>query len=101
VAIPDHVWATRLPVDQIPGALCGLAALSAVLAARLTAEKPAPPAAASIEALVDAPEMAKRLGVAESWVRTEQRAGRLPFLRLGRYIRFRPAEVIAARREAE
>jgi excisionase family DNA binding protein len=100
VALPDHTWATKLPLEQIPAALCSLAAAQAVLAARLIAEKPAPPAAASTDALVDAAEMAKRLGVHESWVRTEQRAGRMPFVQLGRYIRFRPSEVLAARQDA-
>jgi excisionase family DNA binding protein len=98
VVLPDHTWATKLPFEQIPGALSGLAALQAILAARLSAEKPAAPATASTEGLVDAAEMAERLGVHESWVRTEQRAGRLPFVQLGRYIRFRPAEVLAATR---
>jgi excisionase family DNA binding protein len=100
VALPDHTWATKLPFEQIPGALSGLAALSAVLAARLLAEKPAPPTAASTEALVDAAEMARRLGVHTSWVRNEARVGRLPFVQLGRWIRFNPAEVFAARRDA-
>lgn len=95
MALPDHTWAIKLPSQQIPSALSGLAALSAILAARLTAEKPASLAEASTAALVDAVEMAKRLGVHESWVRTEQRAGRLPFVKLGRWIRFKPVEVLA------
>ena len=97
MVLPDHEWATKLPVEQIPGALSGLAALSAILAARLIAEKSAPPATASTEELVDAVEMAKLLGVHTSWVRTEQRAGRLPFVQLGRWIRFNRVEVLAAR----
>lgn len=48
------------------------------------------------EPLVDAKEMARRLDVHESWIRTEQRAGRIPFVQIGRYIRFRPAEVVSA-----
>jgi excisionase family DNA binding protein len=48
------------------------------------------------EPLVDAKEMARTLDVHESWVRTEQRAGRIPFVQIGRYIRFRPSEVVSA-----
>jgi excisionase family DNA binding protein len=41
----------------------------------------------------DAKEMARLLRVHESWVRSEQRHGRIPFVRVGRYVRFRPADV--------
>ncbi|HLK80828.1 MAG TPA: helix-turn-helix domain-containing protein [Xanthobacteraceae bacterium] len=43
--------------------------------------------------LLDAPELAKRLGVPESWVREQARLGKLPFIRLGHYVRFRLEEV--------
>jgi excisionase family DNA binding protein len=43
--------------------------------------------------LVNAAEMAHLLSVPESWIRTEQRAGRIPFIKAGRYVRFRPSEV--------
>ena len=43
--------------------------------------------------LLDAPELAKRLGVPESWVREQARIGKLPFIRLGHYVRFRLEEV--------
>jgi excisionase family DNA binding protein len=39
--------------------------------------------------LLNAPEAAELLGVKPSWVLTEARAGRLPHVRLGRYVRFR------------
>ena len=48
------------------------------------------------EPLVDAKEMSRMIAVDESWVRTEQRAGRIPFVHIGRYIRFRPSEVLSA-----
>jgi hypothetical protein len=43
--------------------------------------------------LIDAPELARRLGVPESWVRNRTRARtpvfeRIPCIRLGRYVRF-------------
>jgi hypothetical protein len=40
------------------------------------------------ERLLDAAEIADRLGVPISWVRAETRAGRLPCLTLGRYRRY-------------
>jgi excisionase family DNA binding protein len=38
--------------------------------------------------LVDAAEVAERLGVPKSWVLESARAGALPCVRLGRYVRF-------------
>ena len=43
--------------------------------------------------LLDAPELAKRFGVPETWVREQARLGKLPFIRLGHYVRFRLEEV--------
>jgi excisionase family DNA binding protein len=43
--------------------------------------------------LLTAGELAERLGVPESWVRTEERAGRIPSVRLGRYVRFKLSDV--------
>ena len=43
--------------------------------------------------LLDAPQLAKLLGVPESWVREQARLGNLPSFRLGHYVRFRPEEV--------
>jgi hypothetical protein len=52
------------------------------------------------EPLVDAKVLAQHLGTPTSWVRSETRAGRLPHLAVGRYLRYRISEVetaIAAR----
>jgi excisionase family DNA binding protein len=97
-------WASRIPVDQIPGVL-------AFLAARLLAESHAGLKSdhkdASVrddENLLPADELAKRLGVPESWVRTEERAGRIPGRRLGKYVRFKLSEVehaLAERKQEE
>jgi excisionase family DNA binding protein len=38
--------------------------------------------------LLTACEVAERLSVPESWVRQESREGRMPHVRLGRYVRF-------------
>ena len=40
------------------------------------------------ERLLDAVEVAERLCVPPTWVRQEAREGRMPCLRLGRYVRF-------------
>jgi len=40
------------------------------------------------ERLINAEEVAERLGVPVSWVRQETRAGRMPCLELGRYRRY-------------
>jgi excisionase family DNA binding protein len=38
--------------------------------------------------LLNAREVADRLGVAESWVREHTRAGNIPHLELGRWVRY-------------
>jgi excisionase family DNA binding protein len=93
VVIPEPKWAATVPAEQIPAVLIQLTALQSALAARLLECVPVTDAT---EPFVDAAEMAKQLGIHESWVRTEQRAGRIPFRQVGRYIRFEPAEVKAA-----
>ncbi len=92
--IPNCEWALRLPEDQIPKALALIAALQGALAARLAT--PAPSRLVP-NALVDARELAQRLGVPESHIRTLQRAGAIPCVRVGaKYIRFDIAAVAAA-----
>jgi hypothetical protein len=71
-----------------------VSAVLAACAARLLETSEDPPAPALASELLDAPAMAKRLGVNESWVRSEYRKGRLPGKRFGRYIRFDPVAVI-------
>lgn len=45
------------------------------------------------ERLLDAKEIAEKLGVPESWVRESARSGAIPCVRLGRYVRFDLADV--------
>ena len=45
--------------------------------------------------LLDAREVAPRLGVPVSWVRESARSGAMPCVRLGRYVRFDLADVEA------
>jgi excisionase family DNA binding protein len=44
-------------------------------------------------ALLTAEEVAERLRVTKCWIYTEVRAGRLPHIRLGRYVRFRASAI--------
>jgi excisionase family DNA binding protein len=86
-------WIERLPLARI-------AAVIVLLSARLVAEKKSDDVdrrrdTHEHEALLTAGELAKRLNVPESWVRSEQRAGRIPFKRLGKYVRFSSWEVEA------
>ena len=39
--------------------------------------------------LIDADEVARKLHIGRDWVYAEVRAGRIPHIRLGRYVRFR------------
>jgi excisionase family DNA binding protein len=45
--------------------------------------------------LLDAGEVAELLAVPERWVREHARGGLLPHVRLGRYVRFDRADVLA------
>lgn len=47
----------------------------------------------SNDRLLDARDVAELLGVKETWVRDAAREGRIPHVRIGRYVRFRLADV--------
>jgi excisionase family DNA binding protein len=98
-------WARRIPLDQIP---CVLAFLSARLLAEGGSSRSCEHNGESVrdaENLLTAGELAERLNLPESWVRTEERAGRLPGIRLGRYVRFKLSDIERAlaeqKRQAE
>jgi excisionase family DNA binding protein len=95
VVIPESTWASTLPAEQIPAALTKLAALQTILASRLLGEQVAPLREAQAEPLLDAKEMAGLLKCHESWVRSAARQGKIPFVAVGRYMRFRPRDVQA------
>jgi excisionase family DNA binding protein len=82
-----------LSTEQLAGLV---SQLSAELTARLLASPPPAPLAPEGDRLLNAKEMAARLGVHESFVRTAEREGRIPGHHIGRYVRFDPAEVQAA-----
>ena len=86
-------WARRVPFDQIP---CVLAFLSARLLAEGGSDRSCEhkgESARDAENLLTAGELAARLNLPESWVRTEERGGRIPSFRLGRYVRFKLRDV--------
>ena len=86
----ERGFANDLPVEKIP-------ALVWLLVERLRSRSATPSHhTAEPERLLTAGEMAERLSVPESWIRTEERASRVPSIRLGRYVRFRASEVEAA-----
>ena len=93
--IPETNWAETLPIEQIPAELARLAALQSALAARLIAERLVSRDGGA-EPLIDAKEMAELLKCHESWVRSAARQGKIPFVAVGRYMRFKPADVQAA-----
>jgi excisionase family DNA binding protein len=84
-------WAARISLDQIPGLLLALASrwlVETTAKANEQESKAGPP-----PNLVTASELAKHLNLPESWVRTEERLGRIPSVRLGKYVRFRLSDV--------
>jgi excisionase family DNA binding protein len=85
-----------IPAEAIPAAILRLSAR--LVAHPASAPSPAP---AATESLLTAAEMAKRLNVHESAVRTMEREGKIPGLRVGRYVRFRAEEVEAALADAK
>jgi excisionase family DNA binding protein len=86
-------WARRVPVDQIPTVLAFLTArlLSEGLVARASEHNGGN--ARDAENFLTAEALAERLGVPESWVRTEERAGRIPSVRLGKHVRFNLSDI--------
>ena len=83
----------RIPLDQVPSAI-------AFLAARLLTENYVShrqPYHDSIDqdtkTLLTASELAGRLNLPETWVRNEERLGRIPSIRAGKYARFKQSEV--------
>ncbi|PIQ81571.1 MAG: hypothetical protein COV76_08360 [Candidatus Omnitrophica bacterium CG11_big_fil_rev_8_21_14_0_20_64_10] len=54
-------------------------------------EKPAAP----VEKLVDVREMSRILNVPVSWLYERTRLGTIPCIRIGKYVRFEPLEVLA------
>jgi len=85
------------PVGDLAAVIGQLEELKATAWARLTAPVMLPTSTPT--GLVDAARMAGILGTPENWVRDKARAGALPFVRLGHYMRFEPAVVVEAVRQ--
>ena len=84
-------WAARISLDQIPGLLMVLASRWLVETTAKANEQDSK--TGSPPNLVTAGELARHLNLPESWVRTEERLGRIPSVRLGKYVRFRLSDV--------
>ena len=84
-------WAAHVSLDQIPGLLLVLASRWLVETAANTNEQASKNG--SPPNLATAGELARHLNLPESWVRTEERLGRIPSVRLGKYVRFRLSDV--------
>ena len=85
----------RIPIDQIPFVLV-------LLAERLQAQGNGGYPSANqdysgaqdgAKILLTANQLAERLNLPESWLRNEERLGRIPSLRAGKYVRFNLSEV--------
>ena len=84
-------WASRISLDQIPGLLLVLASRWLVETTAKASEQDTK--TGSQPNLVTAGALAKHLNLPESWVRTEERLGQIPSVRLGKYVRFRLSDV--------
>lgn len=43
--------------------------------------------------LLDVEQLARRLGVPRSWIYNQAQAGKIPALKLGKYVKFSPTEI--------
>jgi excisionase family DNA binding protein len=84
------------PRADLPAFIAELEKAKATAWARLARPEPAQ----ATRKLVDAEQMARILGVPANWVRDKARAGALPSVMLGHYVRFDPDEVLAAVQKA-
>ena len=106
--LDDPSKITRLPVESLPDVLAQVFSrvgelkhlegtlLSILFGYRTTASR----SGGNDGKLLSAPQVAKTFDVPESWVREQARLGNLPSIRLGHYVRFKPAEIarfVAAR----
>jgi excisionase family DNA binding protein len=91
-------------VDRIPKILAFLTTRLLVEGVVVNGNESLPSASSPLEKLVTASELAQQLALPESWIRSEERGGRLPSIRAGRYVRFKLSEVekaLAGRRRGQ
>jgi len=84
---------SRVPVDRIPKVLAFLTARLLVEGVIVNDHDPKRTGPANPEKLLTARELAQQLALPESWIRSEERSGRLPSIRAGKYVRFKLSEV--------
>ena len=84
------------PAAELPALIAEIAGAHAAALTRLVI----PPASKTVAEtdIVTADELATRLKVPPSWVREKARAGEIPCIRAGHYMRFRLSEVLEALR---
>jgi hypothetical protein len=82
-----------IPPEQIPALLLKIAArmMAAHTCNRQDANNTSP-----TDELLDAKQLAAKLNVPKSWVAEQGRLGNIPVVKLGRYSRYRLADVEAA-----
>jgi excisionase family DNA binding protein len=88
VPLPDGRWLALAPDTFAAGLAAGAAAM--------TAQSPSGPAKQPDEGLVDAGELAQLLSLPKSCVYEKARASEIPSVRVGKHVRFRPSQVLAA-----
>ena len=84
----------EVPPEAVPPLMAQCAALQSALAARLATVPPVsfpPPSAQDTERLLTVPEVAEVLGVHPSSVYELARSGKLPTVRVGKYVRIAPS----------
>jgi hypothetical protein len=86
VALPDGRW-LALDRETFAAALTAGAELMAAVAPS--------PTASTAEPLLDAEQAAAQMSVTVRWLEDSARAGIIPHVKLGRFIRFRVSEIAA------
>ena len=86
---PQPPRSPAAPLERTSSNLEAMASeLAPLIAAHLAAATPDP------EPLIDAEAAGALFGVPATWVRAQARAGAIPHLKLGHYVRFLPADLL-------
>lgn len=88
-----------VPRDYLPALLGELEMAKALAWSRLTMPSPSPTLVADT-GLLKPKAMADQIKVQESWLREKARQGRIPYVPVGRYMRFDPEAVLRALKNA-
>ena len=85
--------AETAPPAELPDLLGALETIRAVAMRRLMTTE-STPITSTTDELIDARSMAAQLSIKPSWLLEMARQGRVPCVRLGKYVRFRSADVL-------